>query len=121
MEGAFVNKNIKPAAVKAAMRPYADCGRCFIDEMTGAYLVNEAQYVVPLYQLEKAGGFQDGDPRGVLFITSRLAEGASELRDLVVDAWNASGRATVGYPGMSAADVEAGKAGDAYDLLYGTD
>jgi len=25
----------------------------------------------------------------------------------------------VGYPGVSAAEVEAGKAGDAYDLLYG--
>jgi hypothetical protein len=25
----------------------------------------------------------------------------------------------VGYPGATAADVEAGKAGDAYDLLYG--
>jgi hypothetical protein len=121
VEGAFVNKNVKAAAVRAAMRPYAACGRCFIDEMTGTYLVGEAQYLEPLYQLEKAGGFKDGDPRGVLFITSRLAEGASELRDLVVDAWNASGRMTVGYPGTSAADVEAGKAGDAYDLLYGTD
>lgn len=121
VEGAFVNTNIKAAAVRAAMRPYAACGRCFIDEMTGTYLLNESQYMEPLYQLEKAGGFKDGDPRGVLFITSRLAEGASELRDLVVDAWNASGRMTVGYPGTSAADVEAGKAGDAYDLLYGTD
>jgi hypothetical protein len=121
VEGAFVDTNIKEAAVKAAMRPYAACGRCYIDDMTGTYLVNEAQYLEPLFQLEKAGGFKDGDPRGVLFVTSRLAEGASELRDLVVDAWNASGRMTVGYPGTPTADVEAGKAGDAYDLLYGTD
>jgi hypothetical protein len=121
IEGAFVDHNIREDAVKAAMRPYVACGRCFIDDMTGAYLVNEAQYLEPLFQLEKAGGFKDGDPRGVLFITSRLAEGASELRDLVVDAWNASGKATVGYPGTPAADVEAGKAGDVYDLLYGTD
>jgi hypothetical protein len=121
LEGPYVSKYVKADAVKAQMRPYADCGRCFIDEMTGAYLVGEAQFLLPLYQLEKAGGFKDGDPRGVAFMTLRIAEGASELRDMTVAAWNASGRLIVGYPGMSAADVEAGKAGDAHDLLYGTD
>jgi hypothetical protein len=122
LEGAFVNRNIKAGAVKAAMRPYADCGRCFIDEIVGSYLVDEHRYVEPLYQLEKDGGFKDGDPRGMAFTTARLAEGAAELRDLVIDAWNASGRMTVGYPdAMSAADIEAGKAGDAYVLLYGID
>jgi hypothetical protein len=121
IEGAFVNHNIKFEAVKTAMRPYVGCGACDINDMTGAYLVNEAQYVEPLYQLEKEGGFKDGDARGIAFITARLSEGAAELRDLVTDAWNASGKMVVGYPGLSAADVEAGKAGDAYDLLYGTD
>jgi hypothetical protein len=120
IEGDFVNRNIRLGMVKAAMRPYADCGACNINEMTGAYLVNEAQHVEPLYQLEKDGGFKDGDPRGIGFITARLSEGAAELRDLVIDAWNASGKMVVGYPGVSAADVEAGKAGDAYALLYGT-
>jgi len=119
IEGAFVNHNIKFDAVKGAMRPLADCGACNINDMIGAYLVYQAQYVNPLYQLEKEGGFKDGDPRGIAFITARLSEGAAELRDLVTDAWNASGKMTVGYPGMSAADVEAGKAGDAYDLLFG--
>ena len=120
VEGEFVNKYIKFDAVKAAMRPYADCGACNVNDMVGAYLVNEAQYVEPVYQLWKDGGFVNGDARGVTFITARLSEGAAELRDLVTDAWNASGKATVGYPGVSAADVEAGKAGDAYDLLYGS-
>jgi hypothetical protein len=118
LEGPYVTKVVKWDAVRARMRPYRDC-RCRIDEATGAYLVNEAQYVVPLYELEKAGGFKDGDPRGVAFMTDRIAEAASELRDLVVDAWNASDRMVVGYPGAPAADIEAGKAGDAYDLLYG--
>jgi hypothetical protein len=103
------------------MRPYADCSPCHIDDMAGAYLVHEAQFMQPLYQLEKDGGFKDGDPRGVAFMTARIAEGAAELRDLVVDAWDASGQITVGYPGMTASAVEAGKAGDAYDLLFGTD
>jgi hypothetical protein len=77
--------------------------------------------MLPLYELEKAGGFKDGDPRGPAFMSERIAEGASELRDLVIDAWTASARMVVGYPGLSAADVAAGKAGDPYDLLYGVD
>jgi len=60
----------------------------------------------------------DGNAKGMAF-TARVADGATELRDLVTLAWNASGRMTVGYPGVAAADIEAGKAGDAYDLLYG--
>jgi len=121
LEGPYISRTVTAAAVKAAMRPYADCGRCFIDDMTGVYLVHEAQYMLPLYQLEKDGGFKDGDPRGVAFMTLRIAEGAAELRDMTVAAWNASGRMIVGYPGMPVADVEAGRAGDAYDLLYGID
>jgi hypothetical protein len=118
-EGDFVTRYLKADRVKAAMRPYADCGPCNINEMTGAYLVNTAQSVEPLYQLWKDGGFKDGDARGIAFATARLSEGSAELRDLIVDAWNASGKMVVGYPGVPAADVEAGKAGDAYDLLYG--
>ena len=69
--------------------------------------------------MRKDGKLKDGNPEGVAFVTARVAEGAAQLRDLVRDAWNASGKMTVGYPGVSAVDVEAGKAGDAYDLLYG--
>jgi hypothetical protein len=120
LEGPYVAKTVTAAGVKARMRPYRDC-QCAIGEATGAYLVTESKNMIPMYELEKAGGFKDGDPRGPAFMTERIAEGAAELRDLVVDAWNASGKMTVGYPGAPAADVEAGKAGDAYDLLYGVD
>jgi hypothetical protein len=118
LEAAYVTKNVTAQAVRGRMRPYVNCG-CRIDEATGAYLVAESQTMIPLYELEKSGGFKDGDPRGVAFMTDRIAEGASELRDLVIAAWNASGAMTVGYPGVAALDVEAGKAGDAYELLYG--
>jgi hypothetical protein len=121
LEGPYVSRFVKAAEVRAAMRPYQACGPCHIDEITGAYLVDEAQYMEPLYRLEKDGGFKDGDPRGVAFMSQRIAEGASQLRDLTAAAWNASRKMIVGYPGVVAADVEAGKAGDAYDLLYGTD
>lgn len=119
VEGDFVVHNITVDAVRAAMRPYAGCGACDIAHRTADYLTAEHQYVEPTYQLWQDGGFKDGDPRGVAFITARLSDGASELRDLIVDAWNASGKTTVGYPGVPAAEVEAGKAGDAFDLLYG--
>ena len=49
------------------------------------------------------------DPRGVDFADARLAAGASELRDMIVDAWRASAKTKVGYPGVSLRDVEAGK------------
>jgi hypothetical protein len=118
-EGDFVNHNLTFEGVKAAMRPPADCGPCGIAAMAGAYLMNTHQYVETVYQMWKAGELKDGDPTGKAFVTARVADGAAELRDLIVTAWNASGKMTVGYPGVAAADVEAGKAGDAYDLLYG--
>jgi hypothetical protein len=119
-EGDFVIRNLKIDGVKAAMRPAADCpGDCDIAAVAAAYLANTHQYVEPVYQMWKDGELKDGDPKGAAFVTARVADGAAELRDLVSYAWNASGKMVVGYPGVSAADVEAGKAGDAYDLLYG--
>jgi hypothetical protein len=43
--------------------------------------------VGPLYALEKEGGFRKGEPRGVVFATTRLAAGAAAVRDMIVDAW----------------------------------
>jgi hypothetical protein len=119
-EGDFVIHNLKLEAVKAAMRPAAACpGECDIAAVSAAYLTDTHQYVEPVYQMWKDGQLKDGDPKGIAFVTARVADGAAELRDLVTYAWNASGKMVVGYPGVSAADVEAGKAGDAYELLYG--
>jgi hypothetical protein len=119
-EGDFVNRNLKIEAVRAAMRPPAACpGACDIAQAAMAYLADTHRYVEPVYQMWKDGELKDGNAKGVAFVTARVADGAAELRDMVGWAWNASGKMTVGYPGVSAADVEAGKAGDAYDLLYG--
>jgi hypothetical protein len=120
LEGPYVRRWVKAEAVRAQMTPYRDC-KCAVEARTGQYLSASWKLVEPFYQLEKAGGFNEGDPRGAAFMTVRLAVAASELRDMVVDAWSSSGRMGVGYPAVSASDVEAGKAGDAYDLLYGTD
>lgn len=119
-EGDFVIHNLKIEGVKAAMRGPASCpGACDIGAMSGAYLTDTHQYVETVYQMWKDGELKDGNAKGASFVTARVADGAAELRDMVTWAWNASGKMVVGYPGVSAADVEAGKAGDAYELLYG--
>lgn len=119
LEGLYVRGHITANAVLAAMPPYHDC-KCEIAEATAQYLrVTNAQ-VVPLYTLEKKGAFKGKDKRGIAFITTRLAAGAGELRDLITDAWHASSTEMVGYPPAPLADVESGKV-DAYPILYGLD
>jgi hypothetical protein len=118
-EGEFVRNHVDPAAVRAAMAPYADC-HCDIAHWTSAYLAGTNRQVRPFYQLYKAGGFVAGDARGRAFATTQLAVGAAALRDVVVGAWRASATGHAGWPSVSVADVEAGKI-DPYDSLYGTD
>jgi hypothetical protein len=119
LEGVYVHENIKAADVAAKMTPYAGCGGP-IEPCVIAYLKTTREQVVPLYALQKAGGFTKGDSRGVAFMTERLAAGSSKLRDLIVDAWKASETLGVGYPAITEADVRKGTA-DPYASLYGVD
>src|SRR5262249_14748902 len=119
IEGALVHDHVNEAMVLAAMPAYRDC-KCDIATATAQYLRATNSEVVPLYSLEKKGGFKAKDKRGIEFVTTRLAAGAAELRDLIVSAWHESGRETIGYPLVPLADIENGKA-DAYDALIGTD
>jgi hypothetical protein len=121
LEGPYVAAHVTLASVKAKMASYSDC-QCVIEASTGRYLMAGAKLVEPFYALEKAGGFAEGDPRGVAFMTERIAFGAGELRDLIVMAWNASASMEVGYPtAVPAADFEAGKVPDPYALLHSND
>jgi hypothetical protein len=118
-EGEFVRHNVTADGVRAAMASYRDC-KCQIADWTSAYLTATAAEVTSFYDLQKAGAFSPDDARGRAFATQRVAAGASALRDLVVDAWRASGALRVGWPGISVADVEAGEV-DPFDSLYGID
>ena len=118
-EGEFIRANVSQGAVRAAMAAYADC-RCGVAQWTSAYLAATAAQVTAFYDLQKAGGFVSGDPRGRAFAAARLAAGASAVRDLVVDAWRASANRRVGWPEIYVADVEAGRV-DPFDSLYGID
>jgi len=118
-EGAFVRNFVSVRAVRAAMAPPRDC-RCGPMRRTAAYLRATNAFVLPFYRLEQAGGFAPADRRGEAFAAERLAAGASELRDLIAEAWRASAFGEVGWPAVKVADIEAGKT-DPYDSLYGTD
>jgi hypothetical protein len=108
VEGEFVHRNIAMPDIAARLPPYRDCA-CSIETRLAAYLRVSQATVVPLYALEKAGGFAGDDARGKAFIAERLAAGAAGLRDMVVDAWRQSADGVVGYPPVPVRDVEAGK------------
>jgi hypothetical protein len=65
--------------------------------------------VPDVYRLEAAGGIDTASPAAKALVIERLAAGAAEMRDLIVAAWNASGDAKVGYPGVPVRDYESGK------------
>lgn len=118
-EGAYVRNTVRLAEVEAGMAPPRSCD-CPVQARTAEYLLASLGQVIPFYRLEQAGGFAEGDARGPAFARERLSAGASELRDLTVEAWRASADARVGWPQVSVAEVEAGTA-DPFDALYGTD
>jgi hypothetical protein len=118
-EGDLVLATVKPAAVAAKMTPFKSCN-CAIEQRVGAYLNDTGKFVIPFYEMEKAGGLAQGDPRGTAMATERMAAGASELRDLIVEAWRASANVKVGWRPVAVQDVLSGKV-DPYPALYGID
>ncbi|HZO93068.1 MAG TPA: hypothetical protein VFB22_04815 [Candidatus Baltobacteraceae bacterium] len=75
---------------------------------TGAYLLATESFVPAVYRLEAAGGIDADSPAATSLVLDRLAAGAAEMRDLIVEAWQASDEAKVGYPGIAVRDVESG-------------
>ena len=118
-ESDLVQATVKEEKVAAKVAPFHSCS-CSIQQRTTAYLQATGKLVIPLYELIKAGGMNPGDTRATDFATQQLAVGATELRDLIVEAYNGAGRKQVGYKPVSVADVEAGKV-DPYPGLYGID
>ncbi len=119
-EGAFVHDHVSLAAARADVRPYAPCAAPILS-CTATYLKTTATEVEPLYRLWGEGGFVGDDARGRAFAAARLADGASELRDLIVDAWRFSETETVGYqPSITVKAAEAGTPVP-IDVLYGAD
>ena len=109
-ESIFVMANIKEGDVDALMRVYQACADT-IQACTQNYLDSTAQWVTPLYQLEKEHAFDVATRDSKAFTCQRLADGANMLRDLVTDAWRASAGASLGLRVKTpVADYESGKA-----------
>lgn len=119
-EGAFTKASVTDTATARALPAYQPC-TTGIWACTTSYLQSTYEQVIPYYELEKAGGFREGDPRGRAFAQARVTASTAKLRDLTVDAWRASAEGKIGYrPEISVADVESGRV-DPWDALYGTD
>jgi len=118
-ESALVRATIRAPEVAARLSPFRPCG-CRIEQRAARYLDQTYRQVIPLYELEKAGGLALGDPRGTAFARDQLARGASELRDQIVEAWQASGNETVGWKPIAVSDVVAGRI-DPFPSLFGVD
>jgi hypothetical protein len=108
-EESFVNANITDADVAARLRPYRACA-CTIQQRTQDYIAASWALVVPTYEFEKSGAIDIATPGSKAFVAERLAEGASQLRDWVTDAWADSAKSTLGIRNpMTVADLESGK------------
>jgi len=96
IDGGYFRKTggIKTGPLLAEMQPAArlpgaaDAGGVF--KQVVAYLVADNQQVVPLYELEKTGGFSGNGPRGQAgrpFLDGQLVKGAQMLGNLWYTAW----------------------------------
>ena len=103
-----LDANIADADVAAKLKPYRACN-CTLPQRTQDYLTASLALVVPAYEFDKSGALDKATPESKAFVVDRLAEAASQLRDLVTDAWEESGHATLGYlHPMTVTDLETG-------------
>ena len=125
-EGYFVKAFITEADVATAIGPYTPCpadtglDACpGIEPRVRTYLQQTLNSVIPLYDLTKSLGGVAGStvdpwtttsptPAQKAFVVARLAAGAQEMRDEIVDAWRSSDTIYVGYPLIKVSDIESG-------------
>ncbi len=120
LEGDYIHDTVKEDDIKSAMGEYVPCTGPIMQCITGRFKPSLAK-LVPMYQLEKDGGFKAGDPRGKAFMIERLGRGAGDLRDSLLDAWRDSKTMQVGYKTGSYDDFVGGKIADPWEVLYGDD
>jgi hypothetical protein len=104
-QSTFVRAHIRRTDVKREMAPYQAC-TCTIWDRMRAVILDSHRTIIPYFELEKQGAFQGDAKVGIAFTNTRLASGASAVRDMVVDAWRASVDANVGYPVIKLRDIE---------------
>lgn len=113
----FVNRYIVQADVSKRMKASSPLpATTLVSDATilhevERYLAGSNGTVIELYQIEKTGGFNRGSPQARAFVADRIAFGASELRKLMVWAWQDSLNQTIGddFP-QKVRDIVQGKA-----------
>jgi hypothetical protein len=104
-ETSFVRKNVTLARVLAVVPAYHPCG-CTIEQYVARYLAATNAQVIATYDFgTTTDSFRSATPQATAFTTARIAAGAAALRDLVMEAWNASPGVNVGYPEHRARDL----------------
>jgi hypothetical protein len=115
-EGDFVRDNVTVTAVAKLVpqgghrAPDHLLTQHEIMEEVATYLDSTWSMVPQLYTIEKQNGFKTVSQEAIAFATARVADGARELRDLVVEAYDDSSFASVGYPEIPVQDILSGKA-----------
>jgi len=117
VEGPYVHDHVTQAMVHDRVSPLTSCTGT-PESCIAARLKRNWAQVVPLYTLEKAGAFKQSDA-GADYLATLLARGASDLRDMVADAWTQSTDAVVNSAGVSVTDVTSGKVKDLYAVVTG--
>jgi len=115
-ETEFVNRYVSQSDVARLLLPSRSqssnglVGDAAALRSIGAYLRGSNAAVVRLYDIEKTGGFARGTPEARQFTAGRLAYGASELRDLIVSAWQVRTNVPIGddFP-QRVGDIVSGK------------
>jgi hypothetical protein len=107
-ETTLVNAVATDERVAAAVGDYVPAATP-VATRVAAYLRASLAGVPRIYQLEAAGAIDAASADAATFAISRLAAGATMLRDLTADAWAASEGSSVGYPAIRVSDVESGK------------
>jgi hypothetical protein len=109
-EGSFVKNYISIGEVASHVGSYVPCGCAGIEPRVRSYLAATLATVDTTYALEKAinNAYATNDAGEHEFIVSRLAAGATELRDEIVDAWRSSDTIYVGFPLIKVSDIESG-------------
>lgn len=101
-ETQFVDRFITRALVAKRMTPMPSLSTQTLTSQNrlmaavAQYLQKSSATVPHLYQIAKTGGFNTGSPQAKVFVEQRLAFGASELRTLIVWAWDDSLNETIG-------------------------
>jgi hypothetical protein len=114
-EGAFVRDYVTAAAVTRLVpagsprAPQTLVSQTELMAAIGTYLAATNAQEPQLYAIADRRGFARATPEAVAFATARVADGARELRDLIVLAWDNSLYDSVGYPEIRVTDILDGR------------